>query len=83
MTGIRLWGRRVFGAIYLTVHSLPSGLWKGLGFILGGWIMNGVTGVKVAWLTELRLSVIIQMHCTSEKSRIFAFNINIIDPKPT
>jgi hypothetical protein len=47
------------------------------------WVdMNGDTGVKVAWLTELRLSVIIQMHCTSEKSRIFAFNINIIDPKP-
>ena len=39
-------------------------------------------GSKSCMAWELRLSVIIHIHCTSVKSRIFAFNSNIIDLIP-
>jgi hypothetical protein len=77
MTGIRLWGRRLFGAIYMAVHCLLA-YGKDLASLDNEW----ENGSKSCMAWELRLSVIIQIHCTSEKSRIFAFNINIIDLIP-
>jgi hypothetical protein len=45
MTGIRLWGSRLFGGIYIAVRCLLA-YGKGLASY-DGWIMNGKTGVKL------------------------------------
>jgi hypothetical protein len=77
MTEIRLWGRRLFGAICIPVHC-PLAYGKDLASSRR--VDNeGENRSKSCMAWELRLSVIIQIHCTSEKSRIFSFNISIMN----